>query len=162
VRDGESVGTRNVKSLNRSTVESAPRFNHSTIQPFNAFPPHRIRTHQANGRSRGFTDVPGRRRRPCDVVLSLENLGCSESGVREVTFNIRSGEILGLAGLIGAGRTELARILSGSRPRTLGEIIFNGQHVTIASPQDAVAHGIALCARGSPPPRRVSRNAHCA
>ena len=77
------------------------------------------------------------------VVLSLKNLGCAASGVRNITLDIRAGEVVGLAGLVGAGRTELARILFGLTPADSGEILLNGQRVTIASPQEAVAHGIA-------------------
>jgi rhamnose transport system ATP-binding protein len=80
---------------------------------------------------------------PREVVLSLKNLGCAASGVRNVMFDVRAGEILGLAGLVGAGRTELARILFGITPADAGEIILNGRRLTISSPQEAVAHGIA-------------------
>lgn len=80
---------------------------------------------------------------PGDVVLSLKNLGCAFSGVRNVTLDVRAGEIVGLAGLVGAGRTELARVLFGITPADSGDIILNGQSITICSPQEAVAHGIA-------------------
>ncbi len=80
---------------------------------------------------------------PAEVVLTLKNLGCAASGVRDVTFEVRAGEIVGLAGLVGAGRTELARILFGITPADAGEILLNGQRVTIQSPPEAVAHGIA-------------------
>jgi rhamnose transport system ATP-binding protein len=78
-----------------------------------------------------------------DVVLSLQNLGCTASGVKNITLEVRAGEIVGLAGLVGAGRTELARVLFGLTPADSDEIILNGQRITIASPQEAVAHGIA-------------------
>ena len=80
---------------------------------------------------------------PGEVVLSLKNLGCAASGVQNVTLEVRAGEIVGLAGLVGAGRTELARVLFGITPADAGEILLNGQRVTIRSPQEAVAHGIA-------------------
>jgi rhamnose transport system ATP-binding protein len=80
---------------------------------------------------------------PAEVVLALKNLGCTASGVRDVTLEVRAGEIVGLAGLVGAGRTELARILFGITPADTGEILLNGQRVTIHSPSEAVAHGIA-------------------
>jgi len=80
---------------------------------------------------------------PGEVVLSLKNLGCTESGVNTVSLEARAGEVVGLAGLVGAGRTELARVLFGITPADAGEIILNGQRVTIRSPQEAVAHGIA-------------------
>ena len=78
-----------------------------------------------------------------DTVLSLRGVGCAASGVRDVTFDVRAGEIFGLAGLVGAGRTELARVLFGLTPADSGEITLNGQRVTPRSPRDAVARGIA-------------------
>jgi rhamnose transport system ATP-binding protein len=78
-----------------------------------------------------------------DVVLELRGLGCLEVGVSGVSLTVRSGEIVGLAGLVGAGRTELARILFGLTPADAGEIRLRGQPVTIDSPARAVEHGIA-------------------
>jgi rhamnose transport system ATP-binding protein len=78
-----------------------------------------------------------------EVVLSLKNLGCAAGGVKSVSLEVRAGEIVGMAGLVGAGRTELARVLFGITPADSGEIILNGQRITIHSPQEAVAHGIA-------------------
>ena len=63
--------------------------------------------------------------------------------VRDITLDVRAGEIVGLAGLVGAGRTELARVLFGLTPADAGEIRLRGQPVHIVSPQSAVAHGIA-------------------
>lgn len=80
---------------------------------------------------------------PGDVVLSLNQLGCRASGVNNVSFEVRAGEIFGLAGLVGAGRTELARILFGLTPADSGTIALNGQPLTLRTPQDAVAHSIA-------------------
>jgi rhamnose transport system ATP-binding protein len=78
-----------------------------------------------------------------DVVLETRNLGCRASGVRGVSLTIRAGEILGLAGLVGAGRTELARVLFGLTPATEGEILLRGQAAQIRTPADAVDLGIA-------------------
>ena len=64
------------------------------------------------------------------------------SAVRDVSFSLKQGEILGFAGLMGAGRTEVARLIFGADPREAGEIIVKGQSVTIRTPQDAVAAGI--------------------
>ncbi len=80
---------------------------------------------------------------PGAVVLSLNQLGCRSSGVSNVSFDVRAGEILGLGGLVGAGRTELARILFGLTPADSGTITLNGQPLTLRTPQAAVAHGIA-------------------
>src|SRR5262245_52983137 len=78
-----------------------------------------------------------------DVVLETRNLGCRASGVRGVSLSIRAGEILGLAGLVGAGRTELARILFGLTPATDGGILLRGKPVVVRTPSDAVDLGIA-------------------
>jgi rhamnose transport system ATP-binding protein len=78
-----------------------------------------------------------------DAVLSVRGLSCVDSGVREVTFDVRAGEIFGLCGLVGAGRTPLARTLFGLAPATGGEIHIGGTPVRIVSPAAAIAHGIA-------------------
>jgi rhamnose transport system ATP-binding protein len=80
---------------------------------------------------------------PGEVVLSLKDVGCRASGVHGVTFDVRAGEVFGLGGLVGAGRTELARVLFGLTPADAGEITLNGERLTLRSPRDAVAHGIA-------------------
>jgi L-arabinose transport system ATP-binding protein len=64
---------------------------------------------------------------------------------RPVTLEIRQGEILGLFGLVGAGRTELTRLIFGAEKATSGEIQIQGTPVTITSPQDAIQAGITLC-----------------
>lgn len=62
--------------------------------------------------------------------------------VRDVSFTVRRGEILGFAGLMGAGRTEVARVIFGADPRETGEIVVHGKPRTIRKPSDAVAAGI--------------------
>lgn len=74
------------------------------------------------------------------VVLKAEHL--TSSVVKDVSFELRKGEILGFAGLMGAGRTETARLLVGADPRTAGTIAIHGQEVAIHSPRDAVKCGI--------------------
>ncbi|MFN7929633.1 MAG: sugar ABC transporter ATP-binding protein [Blastocatellia bacterium] len=78
-----------------------------------------------------------------EVVLELRNLSCQTAGVRDINLTIRAGEIVGLAGLVGAGRTELARTLFGLTPADAGEILLRGAAVTINSPAAAIQHGIA-------------------
>jgi rhamnose transport system ATP-binding protein len=81
-------------------------------------------------------------RSPGPVVMGLRDLGCRVGGVKAVTLEVRAGEIFGLAGLVGAGRTELARMLFGLTPADFGEIELRGKRVTISSPQAAVGMGI--------------------
>jgi ribose transport system ATP-binding protein len=73
-------------------------------------------------------------------VLEVRNL--SGDGVRDVSFALRKGEILGLAGLVGAGRTDLARLICGVDRLSDGEILVDGESVKIGSPADAVRYGI--------------------
>ncbi|MBQ4241872.1 MAG: sugar ABC transporter ATP-binding protein [Lachnospiraceae bacterium] len=75
------------------------------------------------------------------VVLKVEHLNAGRM-VKDVSFELRKGEILGFSGLMGAGRTETARALFGADPKTSGDIYVNGENVVINSPQDAVKHGI--------------------
>ena len=119
LRDGESVGTNAVDQLNEAQM---------------------IRLMVGREVSSIF---PPAESAPGDVVLALKNVGCSASGVRGVTLDVRAGEVVGLAGLVGAGRTELARILFGITPADAGEISLRGQRVVIHNPREAIAHGIA-------------------
>lgn len=75
------------------------------------------------------------------VVLEVRNLTSGKT-VRNVSFQLRRGEILGFSGLMGAGRTEVARAIFGADPYDSGEIYVNGKQVFIKSPEDAVKHGI--------------------
>ncbi len=143
LRDGESVGTRNVGR------EGCPQH-----------PAERIATDERRGEDtapylteseliqmmvgREVSSIfPPAESEPGDVVLSLRNVCCAASGVKNVTLDVRAGEVVGLAGLVGAGRTELARVLFGLTPADAGEILLSGQRITITSPQEAVAYGIA-------------------
>ncbi|KRD26898.1 D-ribose transporter ATP-binding protein [Acidovorax sp. Root267] len=76
-----------------------------------------------------------------EVVLQVRGL-CRKAAIVDVGFELRRGEILGFAGLMGAGRTEVARAIFGADPIDAGEIHVRGQRVTIRSPQQAVALGI--------------------
>ena len=83
----------------------------------------------------------------------LEVRGLSRTGTRrdpsaivlkDISFQVRAGEIVGLAGLVGSGRTELVRAIFGADHYDSGEILIDGQPVTIRSPQDAIRLGIGL------------------
>ena len=76
-----------------------------------------------------------------EVVLQVRGL-CRKGAIQDVGFELRRGEILGFAGLMGAGRTEVARAIFGADPLDAGEIRVRGQSVRIRSPQQAVALGI--------------------
>jgi len=78
-----------------------------------------------------------------DVVLDARRVSCRATGVRDATLEIRAGEILGLAGLVGSGRTELARVLFGLTPLDGGEIRLRGESVGIGSPAQAIDRGVA-------------------
>ena len=75
------------------------------------------------------------------IVLEVDGLNAGRM-VRDVSFNLRKGEILCFAGLMGAGRTETARALFGADPKESGQVKVNGRLVDIRQPQDAVAAGI--------------------
>ncbi len=75
------------------------------------------------------------------VVLEVRNLNAGKS-VKNVNFILRKGEILGFSGLMGAGRTEVARALYGADPKSTGEIYINGRLVDIKTPEHAVKNGI--------------------
>jgi inositol transport system ATP-binding protein len=80
---------------------------------------------------------------PGEVVLSVKNL--TLDGVfSEVTFDLRAGEILGLAGLVGSGRSNVAETLFGVTPATKGEIAIRGERVAVNSPSRAIKYGMAF------------------
>jgi ribose transport system ATP-binding protein len=76
-----------------------------------------------------------------EIALEVKNLNAGPL-VRDVSFVLRKGEILGFAGLMGAGRTEVARAVFGADPIESGEIVVRGVKATIRNPSDAVARGI--------------------
>ena len=78
-----------------------------------------------------------------EAVLTVRNLTWRER-VRDVSFSVRAGEILGVAGLVGAGRSEMVETLFGVRHASSGEIVIHGRPLRIRSPGQAIEHGIAL------------------
>jgi rhamnose transport system ATP-binding protein len=122
LRDGESVGTNQIDSINEARlIRMMVGREVSAI-----YPPRQSSSSAA-----------------APAALSFKKIGCKVSGVANISFELHSGEILGFAGLVGAGRTELARILFGITPADCGEIRVNGEAVQVRTPREAVEHGIA-------------------
>jgi rhamnose transport system ATP-binding protein len=80
---------------------------------------------------------------PSEVALEVRELSCRSLGVQSVSLSVRRGEIVGLAGLVGSGRTQFAEALFGLAPMDGGEVSLYGKKVHIHSAADAVALGIA-------------------
>ena len=95
------------------------------------------------GRSLNETYPP---RKDCiekdEIILKLENL--TGNGDHDISMELRKGEILGLGGLVGAGRTELAQMIFGDVEKESGKIILKGKEVHPRTPHQAIKHGIAL------------------
>ena len=119
LRDGQTIATRNVGEVDRAGAD----------------PP--------DGGPRGLRHLSQARRAVWATWSSKLAVWRSRAaGIRDVSLAVRSGEILGLAGLVGSGRTELAETLFGLTPADGGEILLRGQAVRIVSPADAIALGI--------------------
>ena len=93
---------------------------------------------------RDLVDVfPKRRTEPGEVVLEVSGLAQPKLA-RDVSFSVRSGEIVSLAGITGSGRTEVARVIFGADKATSGQMRLHGQPYRPRSPRDAINHGVAL------------------
>lgn len=79
-----------------------------------------------------------------ETVLEVSGLTSPDGRFADVNFSVRKGEIFGIAGLIGAGRTELVRAIAGADPIRSGTVKLNGQDITPTSPGDAIGNGIVL------------------
>jgi len=77
------------------------------------------------------------------VCVRVDNLA-SASGISDVSFDIRAGEIVGMAGLVGAGRTEVARAIFGIDRKTSGTIVLDSRELSVNSPADAISSNIAF------------------
>lgn len=120
LRDGESVGANRVDDLDETAL---------------------IRMMVGREVAAAF---PARGGAAGETVLALRGVGCAASGVHGIDLDVRAGEVVGLAGLVGTGRTELARILFGLTPAEAGEISLRGQPVRIFDPRAAIALGIGF------------------
>lgn len=119
LRDGQTVGTLPRDRLQRSTLINL-----------------------MIGRELS-TIFPTRAAAPGELALELRHVSSKAAGVHDVSLTVRSGEIVGLAGLVGSGRTELANTVFGLTPSDSGEVIVHGRPVRVASPSDAIGRGIA-------------------
>lgn len=89
-----------------------------------------------------FSTYPPKQPARDEVVLEVANV--SGNGVKDISFQLHRGEILGFAGLVGAGRTELMHLLYGAAKMTSGTIAINGEKVTFHNPSDGLKAGIGL------------------
>jgi ribose transport system ATP-binding protein len=119
LRDGRNVGTRPLEGLGRNEL-----------------------IEMMVGRELA-DEYPRRTTTPGPVRLVVSGL-CRGRAVRDVSFTVRAGEILAIAGLVGAGRTETLRLIFGADKRHAGDIILDGRRLDIRSPRDAIAAGIGL------------------
>lgn len=78
------------------------------------------------------------------IILEVKGLTSPLGRFKDINFAVRQGEIFGIAGLIGAGRTELVRSIAGADPIESGSVLLNGTDITPRSPRDAIARGIVL------------------
>ena len=85
-------------------------------------------------------------RKPCidENRVGLELRTVTGNGDHDISLKLHAGEVLGLGGLVGAGRTELAEVIFGSKPKESGQILLNGQEINPKAPREAIDLGIAL------------------
>jgi ribose transport system ATP-binding protein len=118
MRDGCYVATRNTKETNRQEL-------------INLMVGRELKE-----------SYPPRKNPPGKVALEVKNI--TGNGDKNISFSVKKGEILGISGLVGAGRTELAMLLFGSVPSVSGEILLDGKLAKIKTPSDAIKHKIGL------------------
>ena len=85
---------------------------------------------------------PQRGTLPGEISLELRNL--TGNGVRNISFKARRGEVLGVAGLVGAGRSEIMKVVYGMERRQWGQVLINGKPVNIRSPRQAMGSGVGI------------------
>ncbi len=90
------------------------------------------------------TRFPERQNKPSDVIMDVRNLSGMYSHIKDISFKLRKGEILGIAGLAGSGRTEILETIFGIAAKKKGEIFIHGKKVNIRNSRDAINNGLAL------------------
>lgn len=119
LRDGQYVGTRNIPETNMDEIVK-----------------------MMIGREIGER-YPERNTIPGDIIFEVKNLNCP--GIfKDINFNVRAGEVLGVAGLMGAGRTEIMQSIFGNMPHVTGQIFMNGKEIHNKNPWDAMDNGIGF------------------
>jgi rhamnose transport system ATP-binding protein len=131
LRDGSTVGTHARDGLQRSTL-----INLMIGRELSAIFPKRAR-HPNAAAALGAPPVA-----VGDVALELRHVTCRAAGVHDVSLDVRSGEIVGLAGLVGSGRTELAQTVFGLTPADSGDVLVGGRPVVVRSPSGAIEAGV--------------------
>jgi ABC-type sugar transport system ATPase subunit len=115
---------------------------HVATEPIQQTSPDRV-VQQMIGRALTISQPAHAERTTGPEVLRVESWS-SPGKFKNINFTLHAGEILGLAGLVGAGRSEVAQAIFGLDPLAVGKIFVHGQPVVIRSPQDALAHGIGF------------------
>lgn len=121
IRDGHYVGTKKTSETNPN--ELVAMMVGRDLESFYA---------------RDYCDVE-----KAEVALSVKNLS-NDKNFQDVSFEVHRGEILGFAGLVGAGRSEIMETIFGARPATSGQVFLNGKEVHFKNPMQAIKSGIAL------------------
>lgn len=121
LRDGEWVGTQSITECTKQSIVKMM----VGREVNNNYPPKRNVEERSN-----------------EVLLDVRKL--SNKYVKDISFELKKGEILGISGLVGAGRTETVRALIGADPTSIKDIYFEGEKIKIKSPTDALNHGIGL------------------
>ena len=129
---------------------------HVVTAPLSDLPLEKMIEYIVGRRSRGFSDVVRGQVAPGKPLLEVEkSLRPRQAG--QLNLVVRAGEVVGIAGLLGSGRSAVARVLFGIDPKRSGEILINGTSVEIANPRDADRERHCADPRGSPAPGRHYR-----
>ena len=136
---------------------------HVITAPLSELPVESMIEHIVGRRSRGLSDIVRGETRVGEPVLVLRNVSAADKP-KNIDLTLRRGEVIGLAGLLGSGRSSLARVICGVDRVTSGEIEVGGRRVRLDSPRDAIDARMALIPedrKGSLPPTRCLRTSPC-
>jgi ribose transport system ATP-binding protein len=79
-----------------------------------------------------------------EILIEVEDLTSGDGAFSDVSFSVRTGEVFGIAGIVGAGRTELVRAIAGADRAASGQVKIDGKEIRLVSPRDALDHGVVL------------------